>query len=112
MKKVLIILGTLILINTVSLCAEEINEGSQEGVSVTSESIQGGDSVGVSMDAGSSMSKGDSFMTAFGMGDSGVVGGGEAGSTGGNGGAVVATSTAGHVANQGITPGGTPYTYK
>ncbi|MGL6115818.1 MAG: hypothetical protein ACRC1R_12465 [Cetobacterium sp.] len=105
MKK-LILLAMLVL--TMGIYGEEITpveEGAVEGgIAATS--------------SGTTISKGDSFMVAFGMGGTSVEGG-EAGGgiTGGGSSASVATTTvathaASHLANQGIQPPFTPYTYQ
>lgn len=106
MKK-LILLAMLVI--TMGIYGEEITP-------IESGAVEGG--IGTSATSGSVISKGDSFMAAFGMGGT-TVGGGESGGgiSGGGSSASVATTTvathvASHLANQGIQPPFTPYTYQ
>lgn len=112
MKKLLV--GGLILI-----CAGLAYGVEGEGADSTST----GGEISVSSSSGT-MSKGDSFLAAFGMGDSSVGGGdSEGGDTGGDGSgtggsssstagaAAIATTTGTVTSSQGTSPVFTPYTY-
>ncbi|MEG1449757.1 MAG: hypothetical protein RSC62_03020 [Cetobacterium sp.] len=107
MKKILLVLASLLLINTVVLCAEETAESAENSTQVTQ-------SENTFSAAPAALSKGDSFMAAFGMGDSGVIGGGESGGTSGTpAGAVAVAHSIAHVGSTALTsPQNTPYSYK
>ncbi len=99
MKKLLLILGILMMVTSVTYTAEE---------NTTSDTTK--DSKGTQ--PGAPMSKGDSFMAAFGMGDSSIVSGGESG-----GGVTVGLTaielSAAHVGSTSLTSSqNTPYSYK
>ncbi|MBC2851600.1 hypothetical protein H5J22_09375 [Cetobacterium sp. 8H] len=106
MKKILLVLASLLLINTVVLCAEETAESAENSTQAT----QSENTISA---APAALSKGESFMAAFGMGDSGVIGGGESGGTSGSGASVAAAMSTAHVGSTVLTsPQNTPYSYK
>lgn len=105
MKKIILVMISLLFINAVALCAEEETATEEETTISAAEASP------------AAMTKGESFMAAFGMGDSGVIDGGESGgSTGGAAssvGAVAAAHATAHVGSTALTsPQNTPYTYK
>ncbi len=99
MKKLLLILGILMMVTSVTYTAEE---------NTTSDTTK--DSKGTQ--PGAPMSKGDSFMAAFGMGDSSIVSGGESGG-GVTAGLTAIELSAAHVGSTSLTSSqNTPYSYK
>ncbi|MEG0136983.1 MAG: hypothetical protein RR682_13370 [Cetobacterium sp.] len=105
MKKILLVLASLLLINTVVLGAEEAESAENSTQATQSENTVSA--------APAALSKGESFMAAFGMGDSGVIGGGESGGTSGSGASVAAATSTAHVGSTALTsPQNTPYSYK
>lgn len=99
MKKLLLILGILMMVTSVTYTAEE---------NTTSDTTK--DSKGTQ--SGAPMSKGDSFMAAFGMGDSSIVSGGESGG-GVTAGLTAIELSAAHVGSTSLTSSqNTPYSYK
>lgn len=102
MKKLLLILGILMMVTSVTYTAEE-NTTSENGSTTK-------DSKGTQPRA--PMSKGDSFMAAFGMGDSSIVSGGESGG-GVTAGLTAIELSAAHVGSTSLTSSqNTPYSYK
>lgn len=86
MKKILLVMTSLLLVSSLALAAEENNTAN------TNESVA--ESTAPVATAGT-LSKGESFMVAFGMHDSPIVGGGESGgSTASTAATAVATTSA------------------
>ena len=109
MKKFLLVITSLFLVSSLALAAEEkhtsnANETTVENTASTAPAIPV---------APATLSKGESFMVAFGMQESPIVGGGE------SGGSTVSSATAavaGTVAHSGAvvltSSQNTPYSYK
>lgn len=104
MKKFLLVMTSLLLVSSLALAVEE------ENTTNTSESVT--ESTALVATAGT-LSKGESFMVAFGMQESPIVGGGE---SGGSTASSAATAVAGTVAHSGAvvltSSQNTPYSYK
>lgn len=100
MKKFLLVMTSLLLVSSLALAVEE------ENTTNTSESVTESTAPGT-------LSKGESFMVAFGMQESPIVGGGE---SGGSTASSAATAVAGTVAHSGAvvltSSQNTPYSYK
>ena len=111
MKKLLLILGIMMMATSLTYAAED-EETTSEGEGTVAESTG---ATSAEAPVGVTLSKGDSFMVAFGMADSSIVSGGESGGGGissSAGAAAVAGSTA-HVGSVSLTSSqNTPYTYK
>lgn len=102
MKKFLIVLGAMFMIATVNF-AQENEENTNTSAETTAESAP----------VSGAISKGDSFMAAFGMGDSSIVGGGEAGGTISTAGAAAVAGTVASTGAANLTSSqNTPYSYK
>lgn len=107
MKKLLLILGVLMMVTSVTYAAEE-NTTSENGNTTSKSTTK--DSKGTH--SGAPISKGDSFMGAFGMGDSPIVSGGESGG-GVTAGLTAVELSAAHVGSTSLTSSqNTPYSYK
>lgn len=104
MKKFLLVMTSLLLVSSLALAVEEGNTTN------TSESVTEST---VPVATAGTLSKGESFMVAFGMQDSPIVGGGE---SGGSTASSAATAVAGTVAHSGAvvltSSQNTPYSYK
>ena len=109
MKKLLLILGIMMMATSLTYAVDDETTSEDEGTVAESTATAS------EAPASVTLSKGDSFMVAFGMGDSSIVSGGESGGGG-------MTSTAGstaiahasaHVGSVSLTSSqNTPYTYK
>ena len=112
MKKLLLILGIMMMATSLTYAAEDEETTTSEGEGTVAESTG---ATSAEAPVGVTLSKGDSFMVAFGMADSSIVSGGESGGGGissSAGAAAVAGSTA-HVGSVSLTSSqNTPYTYK
>lgn len=101
MKKFLLVMTSLLLVSSLALAVEE------ENTTNTSESVT------ESTATAGTLSKGESFMVAFGMQDSPIVGGGE---SGGSTASPAATAVAHTIAHSGAvvltSSQNTPYSYK
>ena len=112
MKKLLLILGILMMATSLTYAAQD-EESTSEGEGTVAESTTEG--APAEAPSGVALSKGDSFMAAFGMGDSSIVSGGESGGGGvsSSAGAAAVAHTAAHVGSVSLTSSqNTPYTYK
>lgn len=106
MKKLLLILGILLTVTSLTYAVDE--ESTSEGEAAVAEST-------AEASTGVALSKGDSFMAAFGMRDSSIVGGGESGGAGVSSaaGSAAVAQTAAHVGAVSLTSSqNTPYSYK
>lgn len=106
MKKILLVITSLFLVSSLALAVEENNTVSTGETTVEN-------TVPATPVATATLSKGESFMVAFGMHESPIVGGGE---SGGSTATSAATAVAGTVAHSGAvvltSSQNTPYSYK
>ena len=106
MKKFLLVMTLLFLISSLAFAAEQETENTGAASETVAENT-------TSVATAGTLSKGDSFMVAFGMQDSPIVGGGE---SGGSTNSTAATAVAGSVAHTGAvvltSSQNTPYSYK
>lgn len=101
MKKIILVIASLLFINTVALCAEEETATEEETTISAAEASP------------AAMTKGESFMAAFGMGDSGIIDGGESGGLTSTAGSTAIASSTAHAGSTVLTsPQNTPYSYK
>lgn len=103
MKKFLLVITSLLLVSSLALAVEE------ENITNTNESV----TENTAPVATATLSKGESFMVAFGMKESPIVGGGE---SGGSTASPAATAVAHTIAHSGAVvltnSQNTPYSYK
>lgn len=109
MKKILLVITSLFLVSSLALAVEENNTVST-GETAVENTVPATSATPV---ATATLSKGESFMVAFGMHESPIVGGGE---SGGSTASSAATAVAGTVAHSGAvvltSSQNTPYSYK
>ncbi|MGL4653509.1 hypothetical protein [Cetobacterium sp.] len=106
MKRILAILGTMLIVSSMSFAAEGVDNSSNKTKSKSKSESE-------STETAVTISKGDSFMVAFGMADSSLVGGGEAGGISSTAGAAAVAGTAASTGSSNLTSSqNTPYTYK
>lgn len=104
MKKFLLVMTSLLLVSSLALAVEE------ENTTNTSESVT--ESTAPVVTAGT-LSKGESFMVAFGMQESPIVGGGESGGSTASPAATAVANTIAHSGTVVLTSSqNTPYSYK
>lgn len=106
MKRILAVLAAMLVVSSMSFAAKK-NERTSKGDSSESKGMtQSSQPVAV-------VAKGDSFMVAFGMADSSLVGGGEAGGVSSTAGSAAVAGTAASTGSSNLTSSqNTPYTYK
>lgn len=112
MKKLLLILGIMMMATSLTYAVEDEETTTSEGEGTVAESTG---VTSAEAPVGVTLSKGDSFMAAFGMGDSSIVSGGESGGGGvsSTAGSTAVAHTAAHVGSVSLTSSqNTPYTYK
>lgn len=107
MKKLLLALGIMLMATSLTYAVDE--EMTSEGEGTVAESTA---TASEAAPVAGTLSKGDSFMAAFGMGTS-QVGGGEAGGVSSTAGSTAVAHTAAHVGSVSLTSSqNTPYSYK
>ena len=106
MKKILLIATSLLLVTSLALAVEQENESAVNAEETVAEGT-------TSVATAGTLSKGESFMVAFGMQESPIVGGGESGGgTSSAAGTAVAVSSAQTGAVVLTSSQNTPYSYK
>lgn len=102
MKKIILVMTSLLLVSSLALAVEEENTmNTNEAVAEST------------VPAAGTLSKGESFMVAFGMQESPIVGGGESGGSTTSTAATVVATTSAHTGAVVLTSSqNTPYSYK
>lgn len=104
MKKIILVMTSLLLVSSLALAVEEENTAN------TNEAVA--ESAAPAATAGT-LSKGESFMVAFGMQESPIVGGGESGGSTASTAATAVATTSAHTGAVVLTSSqNTPYSYK
>lgn len=107
MKKILLMLGMLVMVASLTYAVDEETTPEDEGTVTESAATTSAEAP-----IGATLSKGDSFMAAFGM-ETSVVSGGEAGGVTSSAGSTAVAHTSAHVGSVSLTSSqNTPYTYK
>ena len=104
MKKILLILGMLVMVTSLTYAVDEETTSEDEGTVAESTAATSAEAP--------TLSKGDSFMAAFGM-ETSAVSGGEAGGITSSAGSTAVAHTSAHVGSVSLTSSqNTPYSYK
>ncbi|WP_407536937.1 hypothetical protein [Cetobacterium somerae] len=101
MKKIILVMTSLLLVSSLALAVEEEN------------TMNTNEAVAESAAPAGTLSKGESFMVAFGMQESPIVGGGESGGSTASTAATAVATTSAHTGAVVLTSSqNTPYSYK
>lgn len=107
MKKLLLILGIMMMATSLTYAVDEETTSEDEGAVAESTAATSAEAP-----TGVTLSKGDSFLAAFGM-ETSAVSGGEAGGISSSAGSAAVAHTSAHVGSVSLTSSqNTPYSYK